>query len=669
VQLFPDKLCCIPLTATSFSLSAATIGTSQYYIVVTIEGRALSLSTPVSAHVSDQTISSDFDVVTIPFNATFVIGIPQLRSQVTLTLIEAQTKRRVGSASFSALFVDQRMSDSLINSTVHPPLTRLSWALSRYYQNLCDKEDEKLRLRRKSIAQSDDDGSGTSNETRSNNNNNNNSHDLLSFETGLDSTHGIVESIDSRSIDNESTPCLFLSIHFEENRQDYFYSSKPLSLSVVDESLSVERLGIHIARFTHIISMIQNIYVEYCFMMSWEDPLYTMSLFIYFLFCTLRVDPAYALSVIVSIPVLLMTHSFWKRYTGRFVQTYIRDSNQTKSQELLEYRPVTTLRITVVAMRRKVLHHEQQSAHRFEIGHGHGHSDNNYQNEYGSLHPTIRVTWLCREKGNGKLSNPMESTSSLTGDASEAFQQPDNPPNVFQPATHELLIGTLSNQISLTTYSEMWKRSKDSQRDALLHDVLDPWPLDRSAASTPSWLSSSLNTENGVILSRCKDIALVYPLLQQRRTQAQIVAERERERSLRKQQQRMQRNRDENELETDRRSRAGSELSYPLDTFEREEFFVPWSQSDSSIRLALLEQDGEREEGEVVIPIKDILQSGTLNIQPGSKFVELFQWYKIEPLKHIQDQVGFEIFNFFISTYRKLILFCLFLFCWTACSQ
>lgn len=139
------------------------------------------------------------------------------------------------------------------------------------------------------------------------------------------------------------------SFSFEEDVYHHYYSSAVrYSASSPEEDLSVERLGIHISRFTEIINFFSQCYQEYLSIMDWSDPILTSSLFLLFLYCTLQVNPDYGMSGIFFCIVLLMTRTFIRRTNGEYLRVYLAKGMK---EVVPDYRPLAVLKIGVLAFR------------------------------------------------------------------------------------------------------------------------------------------------------------------------------------------------------------------------------------------------------------------------------------------------------------------------------
>lgn len=142
---------------------------------------------------------------------------------------------------------------------------------------------------------------------------------------------------------------LTATVSFEENLEHLMWSPTPAKVKrSPDEEVSLERLNIHIARFTAVMDLFNTCFTEYMHIMSWTDPVLTSSLFILFLFCTLRVNAEYQLSGVVFGCLLLMTRTLQRRRSGTYHQLCISRVHKEKE---IPYRPVAQLKISVLGFR------------------------------------------------------------------------------------------------------------------------------------------------------------------------------------------------------------------------------------------------------------------------------------------------------------------------------
>lgn len=142
-----------------------------------------------------------------------------------------------------------------------------------------------------------------------------------------------------------------MNVAFEENPNLHLFSSTVASAPTSpEEELSMDRLNLHVVRFSCLIDMVANYYQSYLDIMDWKDPIYTSILFFSFLYFTLHVHSDYLLSGITFIAVLGMSNALIYRLNGKYIDQYI-SKNSKKSTSL--YRPIAWLRIGAIAFRVK----------------------------------------------------------------------------------------------------------------------------------------------------------------------------------------------------------------------------------------------------------------------------------------------------------------------------
>lgn len=186
---------------------------------------------------------------------------------------------------------------------------------------------------------------------------------------------------------------------FAERTHDLFLSSAPVKCPEREpESLSVERLTLHIARFQALIGLVNEWGAEYARLMSWERPLFTLLTLFLFVVTTLYLPADYFLSVPVGLVLLLLTHALYRRHTLAYRSYWISKSGKTAAtaKNLL---PVGVMRVAIGGYR--VPNEPETTAARsgsfdgFELSSGPGSASSGKVEE---------------ERGGGALSHPTTLT-------------------------------------------------------------------------------------------------------------------------------------------------------------------------------------------------------------------------------------------------------------------
>ena len=288
-----------------------------------------------------------------------------------------------------------------------------------------------------------------------------------------------------------------MRVAFEENLDGLFLDGCNL-IEAADsppEQLSVQRLGVHIARFSAIIGLINSWFAEYDDLMAWKDPLQTFIALLGFLYFVLRVSSDYALSGILFVIVALMTRMLLRRKAGRYVTHYIEKGGDTIPKR--DYRPVAKLKVSVLGFRKIAPASSMLS------------SDGGREHP---AKPTVKVSY-----------KPMLETLSASKPAGTEAR--------------EYLIGGLGASVSALRFcvpeqsqgvsrlvSNIVGSSESTHRDFVLHNMNDVWPIPAdgmdalrvcsTSSSGTSSGNSSVTGGNLTLKNDSPDICLVYPILQ-----------------------------------------------------------------------------------------------------------------------------------------------------------
>jgi len=159
-----------------------------------------------------------------------------------------------------------------------------------------------------------------------------------------------LEKLAMRDVNNvERVGHFSVRLAFEEDSKGLFSGGRPRAVAAEPpEQWSVERFQTHIARFKALISLFTDWYSEYCRIMEWENRLLTLSLFVVFVWATLKVDAEYALCCPLFVLVVLLTLSWRRRFNGQYKQYWISRGAALASTDT---RPAAVLRIFVLGFR------------------------------------------------------------------------------------------------------------------------------------------------------------------------------------------------------------------------------------------------------------------------------------------------------------------------------
>jgi hypothetical protein len=161
--------------------------------------------------------------------------------------------------------------------------------------------------------------------------------------------------------DNKEIGYFSGKITFEEDNYHHYlsYYNVKYSPPSPEEELSMERLSIHISRFTEFFKFFTTLYEEYLYIMNWEEPILTLFLFVTFLYCTIQVSGEYSLSGVMFFILIMMTRALIRRRNGSYLRVYL---SKGLVDVLPDYRPLAELKIGVLAFRLKAKSHASATA-------------------------------------------------------------------------------------------------------------------------------------------------------------------------------------------------------------------------------------------------------------------------------------------------------------------
>ena len=299
------------------------------------------------------------------------------------------------------------------------------------------------------------------------------------------------ENVQMRSPDDPITVLGFftLKIRFEEDTKSLYAAKRPVAAkSRDDEVLSVERLVKHINRLTTLVSVAGDVFGEYMHLMNWNEPLFTLFVFVVFVYVTLTISAEYALSPALLLVVLLFVRTWARRVTGAYtkkVSEKVKIPNEP-------YRPLAMLRLAIVDIKYGADPLSPSSVSVYSSNASSGSS---------------RASWTSKR--------PFISVSyrPIRGDYTK-FKKVDAQKGSVE--RREFLVGTVCNS------GDIEGGSKDELQGALYCNMVDLWPqITPVRKSDSSSLLSSLSTarlfessSKGPSSARKIDLCFVYPVLQ-----------------------------------------------------------------------------------------------------------------------------------------------------------
>ena len=141
----------------------------------------------------------------------------------------------------------------------------------------------------------------------------------------------------------------YFNVHiaFAERTSELFLKNEPLKCPEREqESLSVERLTMHIARFQALIGLINEWSSEYARLMAWERPFFTLVSLFLFIVITLYLPADFFLSVPLGLVLLLLTHSLYRRHNLAYRTYWISKCDKTTAKEGSD-RPVGVMKVAI----------------------------------------------------------------------------------------------------------------------------------------------------------------------------------------------------------------------------------------------------------------------------------------------------------------------------------
>jgi hypothetical protein len=341
------------------------------------------------------------------------------------------------------------------------------------------------------------------------------------------------------------------------------------------ELLSVQRLGVHIARFTAIIDLFNQWYAEFVYIMEWQEPFTTLAILLAFLFFTLKVNAEYALSGVMFTIVTLMMRTMLRRRSGAYVKHYVELG--VKGAPKLDYRPVARLRIAVL-----------------------GYRNGDAKENLSFSKPVMKVTYLpVPESAVSDDVPPEEHKVGYFGNTPEGvgFTMPEVAQGVSQ---------LVSNMVS----------AEVAEKASILQSVYEPWPVD----------AHILAAEDKAYFIPCEtpDLSLLYPVVQP------ITAKVQAARAANKSKQGRSESPPTAVQGADPAADSGK--SGPP-TAAVNSTYLPWERNESMIKISFIDEHHSSFGGPsgefAALSVKDIVQNPSLATTNGKRAFEIRKWCKV----------------------------------------
>jgi len=330
------------------------------------------------------------------FNESFEFMVPHFRSSLVVTLVDAQTEKKVGKTTVSIYSILQRDAD-------------------KYHSN---------------------------------------------WELAGADTYQMKDITGKECIGHFT-----MQIRFKEDVVGLFLSSHPrVALQGPEEPMSLERVRTHIRRFGAVISSFKSLFSRYRSLMDWENPPFTFAMLVLFVYFTLTINAEYALCCPLFLVVALLTESWANRHFGHYRKRWVEVEEDSLDYP---YKPVAYLRIAVAGFRNFGLRGTPRTPP-----------------------PYVRITLIpdgdeSDSKQLGAPTNQEFHIATFSIDRALALSSMNRGSSTS---------GGLGNFISSLSIS---KTEGSSAKDALLHNVSDPWPQHEGAGNSDK-----------------VDISYLYPILQ-----------------------------------------------------------------------------------------------------------------------------------------------------------
>lgn len=408
-----------------------------------------------------------------------------------------------------------------------------------------------------------------------------------------------------------------VDITFVEDVQALFLAKIPKQVKAPDEeSLSVERLVKHINRFQALINLVGAIFSEYMDLMNWKDAIFTSTMLLIFVYTTLKVNAEYALCCPVFLALCLFTRAYYRRTSG----AYEKDTIGRMKANNDPYRPIATLTLAVLETKYGKDPLEPSDPKSSAISDA---APVSLASLWGLSLASVKPAAMLNHKPFiSILYRPMR------GD----FLKLKKTKNEVIAENRTFLIGSIrgaddSSPAIVTSRHTAHAPSDVRSKDAILHNILTPWPKPTQGDVTHVATTRGLSSESE------DDLAFVYPLLQPVW---------------------------KNVISAHTHDSLGTDLEKlpvpPVDKsvekpkpIKKNKVYVPWEENESEIILSfhrekpshgLIESlsSAANDIGQVVIPLKSFLDDSTVAsstmvyfCRPHEDVVEICQWYPVVP--------------------------------------
>ena len=422
--------------------------------------------------------------------------------------------------------------------------------------------------------------------------------------------------------DNEEMGYLTAQVGFEEDLQHLFLGDNLHDAPTAPpELLSVQRLGVHIARFTAIIELFNMWYSEYVYIMEWREPFTTFVIFIVFLIFTLKVNAEYALSGVMFVIVALMTRTLLRRRSGPYVKHYVE--NGVKSVESkLDYKPIARLRVSVLGFRGR----------------------NSKTGEFSRS--AMKVSYLPMAETPAEADGvSIEHTVGYFGNTLDGV-------GFAVPVTTQGVTQLVTNMVS----------SEVTQKDSVLQSVYDPWPVE---AKNPG--GRERDRANSFVSYEAAELALVYPVLQPISAKIQAVRTALSVKSKRDNNSSPALGQATTAAGTAESNSSSSNID-PSATTSTTSVYLPWERNEAVVKLTFLDDQssfGGPQEEAATLSVKNIVQHSSIKATGGKRVYEVKKWCKImkrkvlSKVKKTRTYIDILIFLLLLLLYYLTVLHCI----------
>jgi hypothetical protein len=263
----------------------------------------------------EERTQSIYNSATPTFNRSFEFRARHYSSDLIMSLHDANTHRKMGQAKMSVYKLMHRDSDLYKGM--------IPWLASAV------KTEQEMDT--------------STSATTGNGINNNDDGDFI-MDKNMMVEHIPLRDLSEQKICHGYFTC---RITFEEDTTALYWNDIPRCVSDREkESLSVERVTLHIARFQAVIALVADFFEEIDRVLEWEHTLFTLTVFIVFIVVTLYMDAEYSLVVPTFLVIVAMSHSLYRRRIGDY-KSYWLTKGSAEEEDKDKVRPTSTLRIAI----------------------------------------------------------------------------------------------------------------------------------------------------------------------------------------------------------------------------------------------------------------------------------------------------------------------------------